>query len=49
MNSKDDFSDIENISVDDDDLLNLDETRVIKRRERPSINKNIKNLFNKYF
>jgi len=47
MKSRD--SDVENISVDDDGLLNLDETRVVKRRKGPSIDVSIKNIFEKYF
>lgn len=44
----DKFSDVDELSLDSDGLVNLDEIRVIKRRKGPSIGETIKNLFDKY-
>lgn len=46
VESNDMFSDVPELSVADDGLIELDETRVRKRRKGPSIN--FKELYDKY-
>jgi len=44
---KDDFSDVDDISIDDDGLIILDETRVKKRINNSNVNLRIKKWLKK--